>query len=67
MNKRKQIVAAVLAACVTVGVFGQSAPDYGAQLSSSLDTVENVWQVVAGLILGVALVKVGARFMKKAG
>jgi hypothetical protein len=41
--------------------------DYGATLTANLTTINTIWAAVAVIIIGVALVKVGTKFFKKAG
>jgi len=54
-----------LAAVLSVPAFAQTAT-YDEQLTTNLGHIETIWETVAGIMIGVALVSVGVRFFRKA-
>ena len=63
----KYVRSLALLPLLAVSAFAQTTPtDYGAVLNTNLTTIDTVWGKVATIIIGVALVTVGARFFRKA-
>lgn len=64
---KKKLFAIVLASIALAGsAFAQTATDYGAILNTNLDTINDIWGIIATIMVGVALVTVGVRFFYKA-
>lgn len=61
-----KIIAGGLVGLALAGQAMAQAVDYGAQLESNLETVDEIWGTVAKIMIAVALVTVGVRFFRKA-
>lgn len=67
MNKARKLIAAGVAIGMTVLAHAQTTPvDYGEVITDNLTVIDTLWGKVATIIIGVALVTVGARFFRKA-
>jgi hypothetical protein len=64
MHKKIALLGALV---LTVASASAADVDYAAQITTNLTTVQTIWGTVAAMIIGIALVRVGAKLFKKVG